>query len=189
MSKVKLALMTQNEHKLRELTPLFQQYGVEFEAVALEKLEIRSDSVEEIARTAVLHAYDELERPVVLDDTGFFIEALNGFPRAYPAFVLATIGRKGILKLMRGVENRSAYFITAVGYTDDGENAMTFVGKMPGLIAQEERGTGGFGYDPIFIPEGFTDTYAQLPFSKKVEISHRTRAFTAFLQWFTSTDS
>ncbi|MHA1813604.1 MAG: non-canonical purine NTP pyrophosphatase, partial [Candidatus Thorarchaeota archaeon] len=63
----------------------------------------------------------------------------------------------------------------------------TFVGEMKGTIALEERGTGGFGYDPIFVPEGFDRTYAELSFEEKVSISHRTRAFTAFLEWYTST--
>ncbi|MCF2137447.1 MAG: RdgB/HAM1 family non-canonical purine NTP pyrophosphatase [Candidatus Thorarchaeota archaeon] len=189
MSKAKIVLLTHNPHKIEELTPLFRRFDVDFETTSLEKFEIRSDSVEEIARVAALSAFKELGRPVVLDDTGFFIDALNGFPRSYPAFVLETIGRAGILKLMKGVEDRSARFITAVGYTQDGVTATTFVGEMPGVIALEEAGSGGFGYDPIFIPERYDLTYAQLSFEEKVAISHRTRAFTKFLQWLSSTNS
>ncbi len=180
--------MTTNRHKIKELTPLFARYNVEFETTSLEKLEIRSDSVEEIARVAALDAIEKIGRPVVVDDTGLFIDALNGFPRSYPAFVLETIGRAGILRLMEGVQNRSAYFITAVGYSD-GRNTHTFVGQMFGSIALEERGTGGFGYDPIFIPDGHDRTYAELTLEEKVAISHRTRAFTSFLEWFTSDKS
>ncbi|HDD67784.1 MAG TPA: XTP/dITP diphosphatase [Candidatus Thorarchaeota archaeon] len=179
-------LVTQNRHKLAELTPLFKRYNVPFETTSYEKFEIRSDDVEQIARAAALHAADVFGRPVVVDDTGLFIDALNGFPRAYPALVLDTIGRKGILRLMEGVADRTARFVTAVGYSD-GTMVKTFVGEMKGTIALEERGTGGFGYDPIFMPEGFDRTYAELSFEEKVSISHRTRAFTAFLDWYTST--
>ncbi len=165
---------------------MFKRYNVPFETTSYEKFEIRSDDVEQIARAAALRAADVFGRPVVVDDTGLFIDALNGFPRAYPAFVLDTIGRRGILRLMEGVEDRTARFVTAVGYSD-GTMVKTFVGEMKGVIALEERGTGGFGYDPIFVPEGFDRTYAELSFEEKVSISHRTRAFTAFLEWYTST--
>ncbi|MHA1247258.1 MAG: XTP/dITP diphosphatase [Candidatus Thorarchaeota archaeon] len=185
-SRDSVILVTQNRHKLAELTPLFKRYNVPFETTSYEKFEIRSDDVEQIARAAALHAADVFGRPVVVDDTGLFIDALNGFPRAYPAFVLDTIGRKGILRLMEGVEDRTARFVTAVGFSDS-TMVKTFVGEMKGVIALEERGTGGFGYDPIFVPEGFDRTYAELSFEEKVSISHRTRAFTAFLEWYTST--
>ena len=148
-------------------------------------MEIRSDDVAEIARAAAVEANRALGRAVVVDDTGFFIDALNGFPRAYPAFVLETIGRRGILRLMEGVEDRRARFVTAVAYCD-GLQVKSFVGTMEGRIARDERGTGGFGYDPIFIPEGHDSTYAELSLEEKVSISHRTRAFTAFLEWYSS---
>jgi XTP/dITP diphosphohydrolase len=183
-----LFLVTQNEHKLAELSPLFHEFNVEFSTGTTEKLEIRSDDIEEIARIAARHAYQNLGNPVVVDDTGLYISSLNGFPRSYPAFVLETIGREGILKLMQGVENREAEFATAVGFTD-GSVLKTFVGKMSGTISTEERGSGGFGYDPIFIPNGYDLTYAQMSFSEKTKISHRTKAFRKFLTWYTERQS
>jgi XTP/dITP diphosphohydrolase len=185
MSKDSIVLVTQNKHKLAELTPLFKEYDLPFETTDLEKLEIRSDNVEEIAEAAARYAYMTLGRPVVLDDTGFFVSALKDFPGAYAAFVLKSIGYEGILKLLEGVENRTARFVTAVGFCD-GTHLRTFVGEMRGSISQRPSGSEGFGYDPIFIPDGFTKTYAELSFEEKISISHRSKAFRTFLEWGTS---
>ncbi|MFW9794134.1 MAG: XTP/dITP diphosphatase [Candidatus Thorarchaeota archaeon] len=185
MSRDRLVLVTQNKHKLTELTPLFKKYSVEFETTSHEKHEIRSDNVEEIALVAAQYAYKTIERPVLVDDTGFFVSALNDFPGSYPAYVLNTIGCPGILRLMEGVEDRIARFTTAVGYCD-GELTKTFQGTMHGRISQSIQGKGGFGYDPIFIPDGFQKTYAELSLGEKISISHRTRAFEKFLKWYIS---
>lgn len=186
MSKDKPVLVTQNSHKIRELAPLFEDNGVSFDTTDLEKLEIRSDDVEVIARAAAVHAFEVLNRPVIVDDTGLYLSALNGFPGAYAAFALKTIGYEGILKLMNGASERSAQFVTSVGYCDS-THTITFVGTMHGTIAEKAAGRSGFGYDPIFIPEGFDKTYAELDLTEKVSISHRTRAFIAFLDWYSCT--
>ena len=126
MSRDRPVLVTQNKHKLKELNPLFKAHGVSFDTTDLEKLEIRSDDVEVIARAAAVHAFETLNRPVIVDDTGFYLNALNGFPGAYAAFALNTIGYEGILKLMEDAQDRSAQFVTSVGYCDP-TRTMTFV--------------------------------------------------------------
>ena len=183
MSKDRLVLVTQNKHKLKELTPLFNKYEVEFETTSIEKHEIRSDNIEEIARVAAKVAFETLGRPVVVDDTGFFVEALNGFPGSYAGIVLGFLGYEGILQLMKDKTERRSKFMTAVGFFD-GQRLESFVGTMAGIVAQEAGGIGGFGYDPIFIPEGHTKTYAELTFDEKVSISHRSQAFEEFLRWY-----
>ncbi len=176
--------MTQNQHKLTELRPLFERFDVSFDTTSVEKFEIRADDVEAVAHEAAITAYDALKRPVVLDDTGLFIDALNGFPGTYSAYVSKAIGNEGILRLMNNVDERTAKFVTAVGYAD-GNAIQTFVGVMPGNVARTPAGETGFGYDPIFVPQGETRTYAQLSLSEKVNISHRTKAFRKFLDWYT----
>ena len=185
MSRDNLVLVTQNQHKLKELTPLFKKYNVEFDTTSLEKHEIRSESIEEIAREAAKVAFETLQKPVVVDDTGFFVDALNGFPGSYAGIVLNFIGFDGILQLMTDKVERASVFKTAVGYFD-GQHLESFVGAMSGSVARESAGVGGFGYDPIFIPDGFTKTYAELTFDEKVSISHRTKAFEEFLRWYSS---
>ncbi len=182
----KIVLVTQNKHKIAELTPLFEEYGLTFETTDLEKFEIRSYDVEKIALAAARHSYAILNRPVVVDDTGFFVSSLNDFPGSYAAYVLGTIGYQGVLKLLAGRDNRSARFMTAVAFYD-GVTIKSFIGIMHGHISDHPSGEEGFGYDPIFIPEGFTRTYADLDLSEKVAISHRTRAFRKFLEWRTRT--
>jgi XTP/dITP diphosphohydrolase len=185
MSRDSIVLVTQNKHKLAELTPLFEEYGLPFETTSLEKFEIRSSDVEEIAKAAAQHAFMTLRKPVVLDDTGFFVSSLKDFPGAYAAFALKSIGYQGILKLLEGEKDRSARFVTAVGFCD-GTHLKTFVGEMQGTISEHASGSEGFGYDPIFIPDGFTKTYAELTFDEKISISHRSKAFRKFLEWGTS---
>ncbi len=184
MSRDKLVLVTQNKHKLMELRPLFEKFDVSFETTSVEKFEIRADDVEAVAHEAAITAYDALKRPVVLDDTGLFVDALNGFPGTYSAYVLKAIGNAGILRLMNNINERAAKFVTAVGYAD-GDAIQTFIGVMSGNIARTPAGEEGFGYDPIFVPQGETRTYAQLSLSEKVNISHRTKAFRRFLDWYT----
>lgn len=185
MSRDRLVLVTQNEHKLKELIPLFRKYNVDFDTTSLEKHEIRSEDIEEIARVAAKVAFESLHKPVVVDDTGFFVDSLNGFPGSYAAIVLKSIGYQGILQLMAGKEERSSKFKTAVGYCDS-QQLESFVGTMSGTIAFEPAGEGGFGYDPIFVPDGFSRTYAELTLDEKVSVSHRTKAFEEFLRWFSA---
>jgi XTP/dITP diphosphohydrolase len=118
--------VTQNKHKLAELSPLFKKFGVSFETSSLEKFEVRSDDVETVALHAAENAYRELQRPAVVDDTGLFIDSLSGFPMVYPGFVLNTIGKEGILRLLEGVKDRGAKFVTAVGFSNGADN-LTFV--------------------------------------------------------------
>lgn len=176
--------MTQNQHKLTELRPLFERFHVSFETTSVEKFEIRAADVETVAHEAAITAYAVLKHPVVLDDTGLFVDALNGFPGTYSAYILKTIRTTGILRLMNNIDKRDAKFVTAVGYAD-GDAVRTFIGVMPGNIAQAPVGEEGFGYDPIFVPQGETRTYAQLSLPEKVNISHRTKAFRKFLNWYT----
>lgn len=186
MSRDSLVLVTQNQHKLKELKPLFQKYNVDFDTTAHEKYEIRSESIEEIAREAAKVAFETLQKPVVVDDTGFFVDALNGFPGSYAGIVLKFIGYEGILRLMTDKTDRASVFMTAVSYFD-GTHIESFVGSMSGTVAHGPAGEGGFGYDPIFVPDGFTKTYAELTLEEKVSISHRTKAFEEFLRWYSST--
>lgn len=135
----------------------------------------------EIACGKAGHAYEQLKTPLIVDDTGFFVDALNGFPGPYAAYVLNTIGNRGILKLMEGREDRSARFVTAIAFADE-NGVRVFKGTIEGGVAHAPRGEGGFGYDPIF--ETGEKTLAEIPLEEKNRISHRARALAAFHDWF-----
>jgi len=184
MSKEKIVLVTQNKHKIAELTPLFEEFGVPFETTDIRKYEVRSNSVGNVSLEAAISAFNTLKRPVVVDDTGLYIEHLNDFPGAFAAYVLETIGLEGILRLMEGATDRDARFDTGVGFSN-GRVSRYFIGTMFGEIAEKALGEEGFGYDPIFIPENESRTYAELSLNEKVSISHRTQAFRKFLEWYT----
>jgi len=149
--------------------------------VSLDIPELRSDDVAKIAEGKARFAFDALRVPVLVDDTGFSVDALNGFPGPYAAFVLHTIGYQGILKLMEGVEERGARFTTAIAYSDE-KGVQVFSGMIEGTIARKPRGAGGFGYDPIF--QYGTLTLAELPLAEKSRISHRAQALARFRDWF-----
>jgi XTP/dITP diphosphohydrolase len=149
--------------------------------VPLEIPELRSDDVEVISRQKAQYAYDHLLTPLIVDDTSFSIDALNGFPGPYAAYVLHSIGNTGILKLMKDVANRNAHFTTVIAFADE-QGIRHFSGTIAGKIITIPRGRGGFGYDPIFELDG--RTLAELTLEEKSRISHRALALTAFRDWF-----
>lgn len=179
-------LVTGNPHKLEEARDAVRGYPVRLEAVEARKLEIQSSSVEEIALTAARYAYAQLKRPVAVDDTALEIRALNGFPGPYASYVYETIGLAGILRLLEGSRDRRACFKTAVALIIPPYEKV-FTGVTCGVIAEKPRGSRGFGYDPIFIPEGSDRTYAEMTVGEKNRYSHRAKAFRAMAEWLVST--
>jgi dITPase (EC 3.6.1.-) len=178
-----LYIVTTNEGKFREARELLAAYGIELGQIRDEKLEVQDDDVELIARVAAEEAFRKHGVPLIVDDTGLYVEALNGFPGPYSSYVLSKVGLRGFLKLMEGVENRRACFRTAVAFAD-GTGVYTFTGETCGRIAESPRGSGGFGYDPVFVPEGQTRTYAEMGLEEKNAISHRGKALRAFASWY-----
>lgn len=153
--------------------------------VDMEYLEIQSDTVEEVARRGAKEACNMTGAPCFVEDSGLFIQALRGFPGPYSNFVFRTIGNQGILKLMAGETMRRARFMSAVGYCEPGGGPLAFTGSVEGRIAEEIRGSHGFGYDPIFIPEeGDGRTFGEMAMEEKNLLSHRGRAIKRFLSWF-----
>jgi len=183
----RLYLITGNEHKFLEAREILIAEGLELEMIPYEKLEVQSEDLKEVAWRAALHAYRALKRPVVVDDSGLFIEALKGFPGAYSSYVFKTLGVEGILKLLEGVENRRACFRTALAAIVPPLDFL-IEEKVCGTIAIEARGSRGFGFDPIFIPEGSDRTFAEMSLEENNMYSHRARAFRSLAKmikrWF-----
>ncbi|PKL69445.1 MAG: non-canonical purine NTP pyrophosphatase, RdgB/HAM1 family [Methanomicrobiales archaeon HGW-Methanomicrobiales-1] len=178
--KQKLTIVTSNANKAVEVAAFFSG-TLEVSHVALEIPEHRSDDVGEIARGKAQYAYDQLRTPLIVDDTGFSIDALSGFPGPYAAYVLHTIGNTGILKLMDAVKNRQAHFTTAIAYADE-SGIRVFTGSIHGSITTSPRGENGFGYDPIVDING--RTLAEISLEEKSVMSHRAKALVAFRDWF-----
>jgi len=174
---------TSNQHKVAEANKIGQEQGVSFAQINVMYPEVRADSVRTVAEEGARHVHSQIKRPIIVEDSGLFIEALNGFPGAYSAFAYGKIGCEGILKLMDGVEDRRARFISAIAYK--GEEEMLFEGVIDGYITYEKRGKGGFGYDPIFQPADGKKTFAE-DMKHKHEVSHRGKATDLLCQWLKS---
>ncbi|MEB3860361.1 MAG: XTP/dITP diphosphatase [Desulfurococcales archaeon] len=176
MPSIKIAFITRNKGKFREAYMVARPFGVILVQEPAEKVEIQSTRLEEISLWAAREAYKALGKPLVVEDSGLFVEALNGFPGPYSSYAYETIGLRGLLKLLEGEENRRACFRAAVALAT-GCHEEVFVGEVCGFISREPRGSSGFGFDPIFVPEGSDSTFAEMGVEEKNRYSHRARAF------------
>ena len=178
---MRMAFITSNPGKVEEARKYFEPLGVEVYQLHFPYPEIQADTLEEVAEYGAKWLAERIEGPFFLDDSGLFINALNGFPGVYSAYVYKTLGIDGILKLLEGEADRSAYFKSVIAYWDGGLHI--FTGIVEGEIIHEKRGSGGFGFDPVFRPSGFEETFAEMTTEEKNEISHRGRALKAFAEW------
>lgn len=176
---------TANMHKFEEARPLLDKYGIAVVALNVKSLEIQADDLEEIARTAVAHAAKTNNLPIIVEDAGLFVKALNGFPGPYSSFIFRKIGNKGILKLMQNITDREAEFRSAIAFCAPGIQPKSFQGAVKGSLSLEERGVHGFGFDPVFIPpKGDGHTFAEMKPEEKNMISHRANALRQFAEWY-----
>ena len=150
----KITYVTGNWAKLASAKQALEPLGYEVDNIKMDTIEIQANDVEEVAKYSAKWASDKLKCDVLKNDTGLFVEALNGFPGVYTHFMEETLKEDGILKLLDGVENRKAYFKEAIAYCEYGKEPVTFVGITKGTIAKEKMGTYGWSFDFIFIPDG-----------------------------------
>ncbi len=182
---MKLYFATHNRNKYEEAYRIMETYGVHLIPLDIDKIEIQSDDIGKIALFAARQAYSVVKSPVIVDDTGLYIEALNGFPGPYAEYVYRTIGLNGILKLLLEEKNRRAYFETALACVCPPWEKI-FKEKVEGKIVTRPRGEKGFGYDPIFSPLGTEKTFAEMSIEEKNRYSHRAKAFHRLGKWITT---
>jgi XTP/dITP diphosphohydrolase len=175
---VQALFVTSNPDKAREAAEIL---GVELKSVALDLPEPQTLDVVEVATAKAITAREALsdpDYPVLVEDSGLVIEAWNGLPGALTKWFLRSVGNEGLLRMLSAEENRSARAICAVAVAVADGSVRAFAGEVEGSIALEPRGSGGFGWDPIFVPEGYAKTYAELG-ALKYRDSHRARALKA----------
>lgn len=162
MAKKQIIYVTGNQLKVDYLKSVLN--STEFEIIAnnINCPEIQSDSIEEVAAYSSKYASNALGCDVLKNDSGLVIPALNGFPNAYTKYVEQTLGPDGILALLKGKTNRTAYYLDAFAYTKFNEEPKIFVAKSYGTIAKRKSGKFGNGYDKVFIPQGKTKTMASM---------------------------
>ena len=171
---MKLKVITSNPGKVAEYQKAFDELGIEMEHYRLPYDEVQTSDLEEVVNKGMDEIISKGVRNFIVDDTGLFIDSLKGFPGVWSAYAQKTIGNKGILKLMDGVEDRGAEFRCCIGCDIDGERIVV-VGVCRGYITESEKGTDGFGFDPIFSPDGKL-TFAEMSIEDKNLISHRGNA-------------
>lgn len=180
-----ILFVTGNRHKVEEANRALSPFGLRARMADCEKIEIQSDSLERIAEYAASVAAERVGSPVIVEDSGLFIDSLMGFPGPFSSFVFKTLGCDGVLRLMSGVLHRTASFRCAVSYCQPKTAAKTFEGWAEGSISSCPKGSQGFGFDPIFIPaRGGGRTFAELSIEEKGALSHRGAAFRSFGEWF-----
>ncbi|ABR56419.1 non-canonical purine NTP pyrophosphatase, rdgB/HAM1 family [Methanococcus aeolicus Nankai-3] len=185
---MKIYFATGNQHKIKEANIILQDLknkNISIEQITMPYPEIQG-TLEEVSIFGAKYIYDTIKKPIIVEDSGFFVDSLNGFPSTYSKFVQETIGNKGILKLLedknneKNENNRSAYFKTVIGYCDE-NGIKLFRGIVKGKVSNEIKSKGyGFAYDSIFIPDGENRTFAEMKTEEKSNISHRKKAFEEF---------
>lgn len=171
---MKLKVITSNPGKVAEYQKAFEELGIEMEHYRLPYDEVQTSDLEEVVNKGMDEIVSKGVRDFIVDDTGLFIDALKGFPGVWSAYAQKTIGNQGILKLMEGVEDRGAEFRCCIG-CDIGGRRIVVTGVCRGVITDAPKGTDGFGYDPIFSPDGKL-TFAEMTVDDKNRISHRGNA-------------
>ncbi len=190
----KIVLATQNPHKVQELNEMLSDLDIHFVAATefpeLVEVEEDGETLQDNALKKARYVAVKTGLPALADDTGLEVKALNGKPGVYSARYAGenVTYQDNVLKLLRkmssitDINKRKAQFRTVVAFVNDGEELL-FEGKCEGRILPEQRGQSGFGYDPVFLPDGFDKTFAEMDLEEKNKISHRGRAIALFSEW------
>jgi len=188
---MKIILASNNKGKVREIKSIFEKSP--FEIISLYDLG-NNIEIEETGSTFSENAFikakaifEHYKEPSIADDSGIMVEQLDGRPGVFSARYAGPncTFEDNNLKLIKELSNfpephKAKFVCTAVFY--DGKNIIEAVGELNGIVINEQRGTEGFGYDPIFIPDGYSKTIAELNFEEKNKISHRAIAFKRLLE-------
>ncbi|UDQ97599.1 RdgB/HAM1 family non-canonical purine NTP pyrophosphatase [Lentisphaerota bacterium WC36G] len=186
----RIVAATKNDHKLEELKKMIGDID-NCEIVSLNEypnypdVEETGTTFEENAALKALAACQYCDVPAFADDSGLCVEALDGAPGVYSARYAPTDPERiaKLLEALKGETNRKAKFVCAISIASMGEVIETFIGEVHGVIIDEPRGNNGFGYDPIFVPEGYDKTFAELSDEEKNKISHRAKAMEAAMEF------
>jgi XTP/dITP diphosphohydrolase len=181
---MKLVFASNNEHKIKEINSLL---GNSFSLLSLHDVNINEDIPEEEpqlegnALSKARFVFNATGLNVFADDTGLEIDALNGMPGVHSARFAgekkdSSANIQKVLSMLGSMNNRRARFRTVIALIIDKKEYL-FEGIVEGTITKEIRGSEGFGYDPVFIPEGKTRTFAEMGLTEKNTVSHRARAF------------
>jgi len=180
--------VTGNKFKFQEVSEIFKGKKIKYDLKQkdIKTTEIQAHSLREVALFKLNSVKNLINGSFFIEDAGFFVDSpLEGFPGVYSSYVLKTIGNEGILKLIDDFELSKAHFSAIIAfYHKFIDKILFFEGNVEGRVSNTIRGKGGFGFDPIFIPNILPDkTFAELSAEEKNKISHRGQAFTKLLDY------
>lgn len=173
---------TGNPNKIKEIEEILQ---IPLGGKIIEIDEVQSMDLAYVSRKKTEEAFRLVRKPIVTDDVAVYIDAWNNFPGPFVKFVYTVMGIPKLLELFKDEKNRRVTVECAVGL-HDGESVHVFTGKVSGNLAYEQRGSNGWGFDPIIIPDGQTRTFAQMSNEEKNKISHRGLAFAQLKEFLDS---
>jgi XTP/dITP diphosphohydrolase len=187
---MKLVFATNNKHKLEEMRAIL---GGKVELLSLADIDCHddipetADTLEGNALIKARYIYDKYGCSCFADDTGLEVDALGGEPGVYSARYAgenndSEANMRKLLQNLTGKSERSAQFRTVIALIIEGEEFL-FDGIVRGRISEERMGSAGFGYDPIFVPDGYDESFAQMAVEQKNAISHRSRAAAALNEY------
>lgn len=191
----KILIATKNKGKVAEFETLFKNYGIEVMSLLdlsddIKDVEETGETFAENARLKAEEISSILNEPVLADDSGLIIDALNGRPGIYSARYAGLAkndqdNNDKVLNELKNVpiEKRTARFVCVLAVAIPGEETFFVTGYCEGKISFSETGSNGFGYDPLFIPEGYTTTMAEISATEKNKISHRSQAIVELDEW------
>lgn len=190
---MKLVFATQNQNKLREIKRLLPP-NIDLVSLndigCIESIPETAETLQGNAKLKSDYVYQKYKLPCFADDTGLLVDSLNGEPGVYSARYAgkendAQANMDKLLKNLETKEDRSACFKTVIALNLNGETQF-FKGSVQGKITHTKKGVQGFGYDPIFLPNGYKETFAELPIETKNEIGHRGKAFSKLITYLQS---
>ena len=184
-----LYFVTGNNSKFNEVLKIFQNQKVKFtlQQLDIETVEIQANTIKNVALFKLNSVKDKINSSFFIEDAGFFVDKpLKGFPGVFSSYVFKTIGNEGILRLIDDFDGSRAHFSAVIAlYFKPLDKILIFEGDVKGKVSDKISGKGGFGFDPIFIPDLIPNkTFSELTMEEKNKISHRGQALKELISFF-----
>lgn len=180
----KLTFATSNQGKVDEVSAILE-LPIEFAHIKVDEVQSENLDLEYVAKRKVESVFDQLKKPVFVDDVSLELEEWNGLPGTDVKTWLARLKLSEILSRLQYMKNRNLIVKTAIGY-HDGHETRVFIGELHGTLSTEVRGEDGFGFDFAIIPNGENQTLAEMGSQKKNQVSHRRKALDKFREYLES---
>jgi XTP/dITP diphosphohydrolase len=188
MNQKTIYFVTGNIHKYNEISILFKSEHLKYilNHKNIKTVEIQAKNIEEVALHKLQSIEGQLNGSYFIEDAGFFVDIpLKGFPGVYSSYVMKTLGNAGILKLINNFDDSQAHFTSIIAlYFEPLDKKLIFEGNVYGKVSNTAKGSGGFGFDPIFLPNKIPNkTFAELTMEEKNTVSHRGQAWRKFINY------